>query len=278
MSSSGPAPVPAPAPAPEPAAAAAPPKPRVVVLLSGPQGSGKTTHARRLANRGGLAGIELGDVVREAIAKQTPAGLIAMSILTQSGSSLGSVSDDVLMSIIADRIDQPDCSKGFILVGFPGTMKQVEMLDNFLAKTDEKVNKVITLTAADSILEKRILGRWIHPASGRSYHEKFKPPRSKGYKATEENMKDDSTGEALFQTCHNTSVEEVAELLKRDRDQTEPILAHYKDCLRKVNANQSIHSVWMELQCALPGSPGPGFDDYLTLCFSGLGSITGGLC
>lgn len=109
----------------------------------------------------------------------------------------GLVSDDIVVGIIKDRIAMPDCVRGFILDGFPRTLKQAEMLDALLAETGDKVGCVIEFNVPDSILEERICGRWIHKASGRSYHVKFNPPKSLGSAApSAATMLDDATGEA----------------------------------------------------------------------------------
>merc|ERR1712046_14342 len=103
---------------------------------------------------------------------------------------------------IKDRITEMDCGFGFILDGFPRTLEQAKALDSMLASKNggEKVTSVIEMNVPDSVLEERICGRWIHKASGRSYHVKFAPPKSfTGGDPTPENMKDDETGEPLMQ-------------------------------------------------------------------------------
>merc|ERR1711920_50500 len=118
----------------------------------------------------------------------------------------GLVGDDIVVGIIKDRIAMPDCGGGFILDGFPRTVKQAEMLDELLSKTREKVDAVIELNVPDSILEERICGRWIHKASGRSYHTKFNPPKSlAGRTPSVETMLDDQTGEPLMQRPDDTA-------------------------------------------------------------------------
>lgn len=99
-------------------------------------------------------------------------------ILTCRSSLLVSLSDDIVVGIIKDRIAEPDCRFGFILDGFPRTLPQAKALDKMLAEEGAAVSKVIELSVPDSILEERICGRWIHKASGASYHVKYAPPKS----------------------------------------------------------------------------------------------------
>jgi len=252
-----------------------PGKKRVVVVIVGPPGSGKSTHAPRIAQRLGGVRLSIGDIVREAVAKKTPAGLVAVTMLTQSISNLYSLSDGVLMSIVADRIDQPDCSKGFVLDGFPSTVKQAELLDTFLGKTNEKVNRVIVLSAEDNVLEDRIKGRWIHGPSGRVYHDRFKTPRSLGtfgVKATAETMKDDVTGETLERTFQNTPATKLADLVKRGKNDSQPVITYYKDRVRQVNANQSVNVVWGDVNRVLPAGLNQGVFGAFEDCFSGVGA------
>merc|ERR1719305_394409 len=131
----------------------------------------------------------------------------------------GLVSDDIVVGIIKDRITAADCKEGFMLDGFPRTIVQAEKLDELLATTGDKVNSVIEFNVPDSILEERICGRWIHKASGRSYHVKFNPPKSLGDKEPSvETMKDDETGEALMQRGDDTA-EALVKRLKAYHDE-----------------------------------------------------------
>merc|ERR1719464_1770546 len=133
------------------------------------------------------------------------------------------------------------CKEGFILDGFPRTIAQTEALDAMLAESGERVGRVVELNVPDEVLEERICGRWLHKASGRSYHVKFAPPKSyTGGNPTSENMKDDQTGEPLEQRADDNA-EALKKRLESYHNQTEPILDHYKAAptckITRVNAD-----------------------------------------
>ena len=191
-------------------------------------------------------------MLRAAVAAGTPIGKQADGVMKAGGL----VSDDIVVGIIRDRIQQDDCKLGFILDGFPRTLAQSKALDAMLAKEGATVTKVIELQVPDQVLEERIGGRWIHKASGRSYHVKFKPPKSmktddKG-NPIEESMKDDETGEPLMQRKDDTASALKKRLNGYHKD-TVPILKHYhpRGVVRTVNANQGMEGVWKEVLEAL---------------------------
>merc|ERR1712217_35741 len=105
-----------------------------------------------------------GDMLREAVAAGTEVGKRAKQVMASGGL----VSDEIVVGIIADRIKEPDCSKGFILDGFPRTLEQARALDAMLASKGEAVRKVIEFNVPDAVLTERICGRWMHKGSGRS--------------------------------------------------------------------------------------------------------------
>merc|ERR1712217_319727 len=182
------------------------------MILFGPPGAGKGTHAPKIVEKMNAPQLSTGDMLREAVAAGTEVGKKAKSVM-ESG---GLVSDEIVIGIIQDRIKQQDCGWGFILDGFPRTLPQAKALDDMLMTGNrEKVNAVIKLNVPDEVLEERICGRWIHKASGRSYHVKFNKPKSYDgvSKPSADNMKDDKTGEALYQRADDT-----AEALKKRLD------------------------------------------------------------
>ena len=148
--------------------------PRKIVILFGAPGAGKGTQAPKIVDAVGIPQLSTGDMLRAAVHAQTEVGKKAQAVMKAGGL----VSDDIVIGIISDRIKEPDCKNGFILDGFPRTVGQAKALDKLLAKGGETVNSVIELSVPDSVLEERICGRWIHKASGRSYHVKFAPPAS----------------------------------------------------------------------------------------------------
>merc|ERR1711972_572836 len=146
-----------------------------------------------------------------------------------------------------------DCSQGFILDGFPRTLAQATAPDEMLSATGEGVKTVIEFNVPDEVLTERICGRWIHKASGRSYHVQFAPPKSyQGCSAppSAENMRDDETGEALMQRPDDTK-EALPKRLEGYHNETEPILEHYKSVsacqVVKIDANQKPELVWTPL-------------------------------
>merc|ERR1712232_1337316 len=131
-------------------------------------------------------------------------------------------------------------------------MAQAKKLDELLAMRNEKVSSVIELNVPDEILEERICGRWIHKASGRSYHVKFNAPKSLGNQTpSKETMLDDETGEPLMQRSDDTA-EALVKRLKSYHEETEPILQHYRAYAHRVNANQQMDRVWADLEKLLP--------------------------
>mmetsp|Transcript_18475 Transcript_18475/g.21897 ORF Transcript_18475/g.21897 Transcript_18475/m.21897 type:complete len:311 (-) Transcript_18475:58-990(-) len=217
--------------------------PRKILILFGPPGAGKGTHGPKIEELLSLPQLSTGDMLRAAVSAQTPIGVKAKGLMAAGKL----VSDDVVVGIIKDRILERDCKNGFILDGFPRTVEQANKLDEILKENDESINKVIALQTPDSVLDERICGRWIHKKSGRSYHVKFSPPTSmvllETGKPDPASMKDDETGEALMQRPDDTSEALVARLAEY-HSKTIPILSHYKNQVRIVDANQKQDKVW----------------------------------
>jgi adenylate kinase len=220
--------------------------PRNIMILFGPPGAGKGTFGPKISNVLCIPQLSTGDMLRAAVAAGTPVGLEAKGVMAAGGL----VSDDLVVNIIKDRIREKDCRGGFILDGFPRTLPQAQKLDALLAATKEKVNNVIVLKVPDSILTERICGRWIHKASGRSYHVKFVKPKSleDGQKPSAANMLDDLTGEPLCQRPDDTE-EALVTRLKGYHSETMPILRHYDSTA--VDANQKPDEVWKAIEVLL---------------------------
>ena len=125
------------------------------LILLGPPGSGKGTQAQRLVQRYGIVQLSTGEMLRAAVAAQTPVGLKAKDIMASGGL----VPDDIVIGIISDRLDQPDAAKGFILDGFPRTVPQAEALDELLKKKHMKLEAVIELRVNESALLQRVESR-----------------------------------------------------------------------------------------------------------------------
>jgi len=226
--------------------------PRKVMILFGAPGAGKGTQAPKIVELLGIPQLSTGDMLRAAVAAGTPSGKAAKQIMSEGGL----VSDDIVVGIIRERIQQPDCASGFILDGFPRTLPQAKALDEMLAKNGEVVNNVMSFSVPDEVLEERICGRWMHKGSGRSYHTKFAPPKAMQLdadgKPVKASMVDDETGEPLFQRGDDTA-EALVNRLKNYHSFTVPILDHYAahSITHAVNANQEITKVWSEVESGL---------------------------
>ena len=222
--------------------------PRNILILFGPPGAGKGTHAPKIESMLNIPQLSTGDMLRAAVAAQTEVGKKAQAVMKAGGL----VSDEIVVGIIRDRIREPDCKFGFILDGFPRTIAQAKALDKMLSEEGATVTKVLELHVPDSVLEERICGRWIHKKSGRSYHVKYAPPASMELgadgKPKPETMLDDETKEPLIQRPDDTATA-LVKRLDGYHKQTVPILSHYNPAgiVRKVNANQGMEGVWGEI-------------------------------
>jgi adenylate kinase len=229
---------------------------RCVIILFGPPGSGKGTQAPKMVARLGMPQLSTGDMLRAAVAAGTPVGLQAKSVMEAGGL----VSDDLVVSIIKERCQAPDCQRGFILDGFPRTIAQAQKLDAFLADAKETVSLVIELAVPDEVLTERICGRWIHKESGRSFHAKFAPPKSlkPGDQPAAHNMLDDLTGEPLMQRSDDTK-EALAKRLEKYHSESVPILTHYqpKGVVKNADANRPSAEVWNCIEDIITPHAGP---------------------
>jgi adenylate kinase len=222
--------------------------PRNIMILFGPPGAGKGTHGPKIEGLLGTPQLSTGDMLRAAVSAGTEVGKKAQAIMKAGGL----VSDEIVVGIIRDRIKEDDCKFGFILDGFPRTLPQAQALDKMLADEGACVTKVVELDVPDSVLEERITGRWIHKASGRSYHVKYAAPKSmkvgEDGKPITESMTDDETGEPLMQRPDDTS-SALIKRLQGYHGETVPILDHYRPngVVRVVNANQGMDGVWKEI-------------------------------
>ena len=221
---------------------------RKIVMLFGPPGAGKGTQAPKISETLKLPHLSTGDMLRAAVANKTEVGMRAKAAM-ESGAL---VTDDIVVGIIRDRIQEIDCGWGFILDGFPRTIEQAVQLDKMLKEgRNERVTSVVEFGIPDEVLEQRICGRWIHKKSGRSYHVTNMPPKSlkPGDTPSAANMLDDETGEPLMQRKDDTA-EALKKRLKEYHEKTTPIIAHYAPGggVTTLNANQAPSKVWAEIE------------------------------
>ncbi len=180
-----------------------------VILLGGP-GAGKGTQADFICRELGIPKISTGDMLRAAVKAGTPLGLEAKQIMDSGGL----VSDDLILNLIRERLQDADCKSGFLFDGFPRTIPQAEGLDAIGVSID----RVIEIAVDDDEIVRRISGRRVHPASGRTYHVSFNPPRVAD--------RDDETGEPLVQRDDDRE-DTVRNRLRVYHEQTWPLVEFY---------------------------------------------------
>ncbi len=182
------------------------------LIILGPPGAGKGTQAAFIASEQNIPHISTGDMLREAIKNGTELGLQAKAVM-DSGNL---VSDELIIELVKERISQEDCKNGFLFDGFPRTIPQAEALQ----ENNVDINGVIELVIADEEIIKRMSGRRIHLASGRTYHVDFNPPKKSGL--------DDETGEELI-IRKDDEPATVKDRLKVYWTQTQPLIEYYSN-------------------------------------------------
>ena len=180
------------------------------LILLGAPGAGKGTQANFICQKYGIPQISTGDMLRAAVKAGTPLGLEAKKVMDAGGL----VSDELIINLVKDRIAQGDCAKGFLFDGFPRTIPQAEAMKAAGVKLDYVLEIDVPF---DAIIE-RMSGRRSHPASGRTYHVKFNPPKVEGH--------DDVTGEPLVQR-EDDKEETVKKRLDVYSSQTRPLVDYY---------------------------------------------------
>ncbi len=211
------------------------------LILLGPPGAGKGTQAKELSVRHKLVQLSTGDMLRAAAKAGTKVGIEAKAVMDKGEL----VSDEIVVKIIAERIEQPDCAEGFILDGFPRTLNQAAALEKMLKDKKRKLNAVIELKVDYNRLVERIVGRYACAKCGEGYHDRFKRPKARKVcdicGSTEFSRRDDDTAEAV-----------TTRMLAYYRD-TSPLIGYYfaKGTLRSVDGMETIDKVAKDIEGVL---------------------------
>src|SRR5580765_2080254 len=180
------------------------------LILLGAPGAGKGTQAAFICKKFAIPQISTGDMLRAAVKAGTPLGLAAKKVMDAGGL----VSDDIIIGLVKDRLKQADCANGYLFDGFPRTIPQADAMKD----AGVAIDYVLEIDVPDEAIIERMSGRRVHPASGRTYHVKFNPPKVAG--------KDDATGEELIQRVDDEEAT-VRNRLSVYKSQTRPLIEYY---------------------------------------------------
>jgi adenylate kinase len=180
------------------------------LILLGAPGAGKGTQASFIKEKYNIPQISTGDMLRAAVKAGTPLGVAAKQVMDAGGL----VSDDLIIGLVKDRLQQSDCANGYLFDGFPRTIPQADALK----EAGVAIDYVLEIDVPDASIIERMSGRRVHPASGRTYHVTFNPPKTAG--------KDDLTGEELIQRDDDKE-DTVKKRLTVYHEQTEVLLGYY---------------------------------------------------
>lgn len=211
------------------------------IILLGPPGAGKGTQAQRIVRKHSLIQLSTGDMLRAVVAAGSDLGKEAKRVM-DAGQLMP---DELMIRMISERIEQPDCRGGFILDGFPRTIPQAEALDRMLAEKGLKLDSVIAMKVDEEALVRRITGRYTCVKCGAGYHDSFQRPKVDG-------VCDHCGGTEITRRADDNE-ETVRTRLVAYRAQTEPILPYYREkgILRSVDGMASIDAVADEIETTL---------------------------
>ena len=193
------------------------------LILLGAPGAGKGTQAQFICEKFAIPQISTGDMLRAAVKAGTELGVAAKKIMDAGGL----VSDDIIIGLVKDRLTQPDCSKGYLFDGFPRTIPQAQAMKD----AGVPIDYVLEIDVPFDAIIDRMGGRRVHPASGRTYHVKYNPPKLEG--------KDDVTGDALIQRDDDKE-ETVCKRLQVYDDQTRPLVEYYSSWATQANSGDKV--------------------------------------
>jgi adenylate kinase len=213
----------------------------VNLILLGPPGAGKGTQAEALVEKYGLVQLSTGSMLRDAVKAGTDVGLQAKAVMEAGGL----VSDDIVIRIIADRITQPDCARGFILDGFPRTLAQAAALDTLLEKRELRLDSVIELKVNDEALIGRISGRFACAKCGAGYHDPNKMPLKVGVC--------DKCGATEFVNRPDDNPTTVGKRLMAYYRETSPLIGYYyaKGVLKTVDGMAAIGEITRSIEALM---------------------------
>ncbi len=211
------------------------------IILLGPPGAGKGTQARMLTEERGLIQLSTGDMLRAAVSAGTPVGKAADAVM-KSG---GLVSDEIVIGVISERLDQPDVKSGVIFDGFPRTLAQADALEKLLAEKGVTLDHVIEMRVDDEVVTARIAGRYTCAKCGEGYHDESKQPKTPGVC--------DKCGGTEFKRRADDNAEAVRTRLLAYYRETSPLIGYYyaKGRLQTVDGLAEIDEVQRQISAIL---------------------------